>query len=66
MKSKSILVVVMIVLFGVGYAGAGTWTTIDFPSGMTNTYPYGIDGDNIVGNYVPFGGGSHGFLYTVP
>jgi len=40
---------------------AGTWTTLEKP-GATETNAYGIDGNNIVGNYVQDDVG-HGFLY---
>jgi len=49
MKTQSILVLAM-VLFGTGYAMAGSWTTLDKP-GATSTYAWGIDGDNITGEY---------------
>ena len=52
------------VLFGTGYAMAGSWTTLDAP-GATDTEPFGIDGDNIVGTYLD-GSSYHGFVYTVP
>ena len=63
MKTQSILVLAM-VLFGTGYAMAGSWTTLDAP-GATGTVAFGIDGDNIVGYYWVGTGGSgvHGFLY---
>ncbi|MHC4073150.1 MAG: PKD domain-containing protein [Planctomycetota bacterium] len=58
MKSKPILVMVMIVLSGTSYSMAGTWTTLDYP-GADKTRAYGNDGKNIVGTY----NDHHGFLY---
>ena len=49
MKTQSILVMAM-VLFGTGYAMVGSWTTLDKP-GATSTFAFGIDGDNIAGEY---------------
>ena len=60
MKSKSILVLVT-VLFNVGYATEGVWTTLDY-SGATHTDIRGIDGNNLVGCYWLNDG--HGFLYN--
>ena len=50
------------VLFGSGYAIAGTWTTLEMP-GASWTEPHGIDGSNIVGDYWD-GSHDHGFLYN--
>jgi hypothetical protein len=55
---KLITACAVIVLFGKGYAMAGTWTSIDAPN-STYTQIYGIDGGKVVGQ-------SHGvynFLY---
>jgi len=41
----------------------GTWTTFDIP-GASSTVLWGIDGSNIVGEYVDAGGRSHGFLFN--
>ncbi|MHC4843367.1 MAG: hypothetical protein ACYTEE_06150 [Planctomycetota bacterium] len=61
-KALSILMFV-IVLFYTNLTMSGTWTTIDFPGAM-QTIAWGIDGDNIVGNYFDLGNLSNrGFLY---
>jgi len=59
---KLIAICALVVLFSMGYAGAGTWTTIDMP-GASGTYLTGIDGRNLVGNYTDTTG-THGFLYN--
>jgi hypothetical protein len=51
----------IMLLFYPAYSKAGTWTTIDYP-GDTNTFPTGINGNNIVG-YCKDNSGVHGFLY---
>ena len=56
---KVITTCLVVVLFGVGYVKADTWTTIDYP-GATSTVTYGIDGRNIVGSY----NNGNGFLYN--
>jgi len=64
MKRKQLTVIIALVLwvFVAGYAQA-EWITLDYP-GSSATYPYGIDGDNIVGSYVDSSGKTHGFLYN--
>jgi hypothetical protein len=59
---KSIAICAAIVFFGTGYTKAGTWTTFDMP-GASRTYIYGINGNNVIGQYWD---GSHtrGFLYN--
>jgi len=62
MKTQSILVLT-IVLFGMGYAMAGSWTTLDAP-GATNTSVCGADGSNLVGFYNhSWFPDNHGFFY---
>lgn len=60
---KSIAICAAMVLFGTGYARAGTWTTLDFPGATTDTIVLGIEGSNLVGSYYYDGLHSHGFLY---
>jgi len=61
---KSIICSVLM-LFGMGYARAATWTTLDMPGGY-NTLIYGIDGSNLVGEYAnkPASTPRHSFLYN--
>ena len=56
----------MVVLFGTGYAMAGTWTTTDLkkPGAPYGTFSRGIDGSNIVGCYWGADVYWHGFLYN--
>ena len=60
------LVVLLGLGLGAGPAAAGTFTTIDYPSGTGGTYACGISGGNIVGyNYTLFSPDSYlGFLYN--
>lgn len=51
----------MLIAGGSGYAMADTWTTLDMP-GATETYAYGISGNNIVGEY--YNSGRRSFLYN--
>jgi len=63
---KLITICAAIVLFGTGYARAGTWTTLDYP-GAYQTVARGISGDSIVGIYNDGSGSpSHGFIYEIP
>jgi hypothetical protein len=56
-----------------GFVHSGTdwstnWTTIDDPNGVSSpnngTFPWGISGTNIVGQYIDANGNTHGFLYN--
>lgn len=64
---KLIAICAVTVLFGTGYAMAGTWTTLDYP-GAVATVVHGINGNNIVGWYsdgsrnIPRNN-IHGFVY---
>lgn len=49
---------------GFFYDGA-TLMMLDFP-GAIATYPHGIDGDRIVGQYADAAHELHGFVYTIP
>jgi hypothetical protein len=60
-KSMMLVVVSAMFLLIAGYGEAGTKIMFDAP-GASDTYAYGIDGDNIVGFYYD-DSGSHGFLY---
>ena len=60
---RLITICVVTLMFGVGSAMAGTWTTLDYP-GATWTEICGIDGSNIVGYYEDASGYGHGFLYN--
>ena len=62
--NKLIVLCLVLILFGTGYAMAGPWITLDAP-GATQTQAYGIDGINIVGSYND-ASGWHGFIYTIP
>jgi hypothetical protein len=61
---KLITICAAIVLWGSGYAMAGTWTTLDNPmaTGVNGTVVNGIDGSNLVGWYMN-ASGTHGYLY---
>ena len=66
-KNYWIMLVVLLGLgLGAGPAAAGTFTTIDYPSGTGGTYACDISGGNIVGyNYTLFSPDSYlGFLYN--
>jgi hypothetical protein len=63
-RLKPILICVVIVLFGSGYARA-TWTTINVP-GASSAWLNGISGNNIVGEYWYASGNAYSFLYTIP
>jgi hypothetical protein len=58
---KLLSICVVTLLLSMGYAKAGTLTTLDAP-GAVDTVVYGIDGSNLVGYYTS-GGSFHGFLY---
>ena len=60
MRSKSILILAITILFSIQYAEA-TWTTLDAP-GAIHTRITGIDGSKLVGIYYD-GSNYHGSLY---
>jgi uncharacterized membrane protein len=45
------------------YAQQWTWQTLDYPGGYSPKAALGIDGNNIVGDYIDSSGNEHGFLY---
>ncbi len=62
--ARIITLVAVIGLFTAQAAVAQTsWTTIDFP-GATTTQLYGIQGNTVVGMYIPEGGSNTGFTYN--
>jgi hypothetical protein len=62
-KMKNLITIcAAIVLFGTGYARAGTWTPLDYP-GAYQTVARGISGDSIVGQAWD-SSGYYGFLYN--
>ena len=66
MWRKSILVLV-IVLFSMGYAKGGIWSILDYtwPNGVSyGTAAYDIDGENIAGYYLDGAGWKLGFIYN--
>jgi hypothetical protein len=60
---KLIGICVVMILLSMGYARAGTWTTIDKP-GIRHTYLQGISGNNIIGFY-PSGGILDPYLWFI-
>ena len=58
-KMQALLALALLCPGGVAQAN---WVTLDFP-GATQTYAYGIDGDNIVGMYRDSSGNFYGFLH---
>jgi hypothetical protein len=54
----------VIVLFSMGYARAGTWTTLDAPAAQGATWITGSSGSNLVGYYQNASGGITSFLYN--
>jgi len=64
MKKRCIFLVVLLVVSFLSLPAWAdlTWTTLDYPSASSTT-AYGIDGNNIVGDYYDGSGIHHGFLY---
>ncbi|MHC4536940.1 MAG: hypothetical protein ACYS6K_23580, partial [Planctomycetota bacterium] len=60
-KGLKCAIIGVVVLFSLGHADAG-WTDLQYP-GAEQTFPLGISGDNIVGQYYEYSGQRHGFLY---
>jgi hypothetical protein len=62
---RLIAICVGVMMFGMSYAIAGTWTTIDAP-GASSTSIKGISGNNLVGYYeIPHADKPHGFIYNL-